>query len=125
WNLEATELLLDGERIKGVQAKNMRSGETLRIVSDAVILATGGFQRNAEMVRENWPANRAAPVRILTGSGKYSLGLGHRMASAAGAALTQLDRQYNNFSGIPDPRDPTGTLGLGAGNPYAVWVNID
>src|SRR5262249_38199299 len=37
----------------------------------------------------------------------------------------RIDRQYNSYSAIPDPRDASGTLGLGGGNPLSIWVNSE
>ena len=49
--------------------------------ADAVVLATGGFQSNLDMVREFWPQDITFPERILAGSGRNSIGLGHRLAA--------------------------------------------
>ena len=125
WNIEALELMVESGIVEGVVLRDMRTGEHQRFAADAVILATGGFQRDPEMVKEHWPTEFPRPERVLTGSGKYSLGLGHRMAAAAGAALVDLNRQYNSYTGIPDPRDPRGRLAIGAGNEHAVWVNTN
>lgn len=123
WNTEATRLIVAGGKIAGVHATDLRLHEQFTIASRAVILATGGFQRNIEKVRQNWPADMPVPPRLLSGSGKFSLGVGLDMAEAAGAAVYRIDRQYNNYSAIPDPRDRSGTLGLSAGNAKAIWVN--
>jgi uncharacterized protein len=123
WNLQATRPLLEHGRIVGLEARDLRTRQLVTLKSEAVVLATGGFQRNLGKIKEHWPADDPLPERILTGSGKFSLGIGHDLAQAAGAALMTPDRQYNSYSAIPDPRDSSGTLGLTASNPRSVWVN--
>jgi uncharacterized protein len=123
WNIKATRLILEEGRIAGVQATDLRAHQEIAIRAAAVVLATGGFQRNVDKAREHWPKDMPLPPRLLTGSGKFSLGIGLDMAEAAGAAVYRVDRQYNSYSAIPDPRDPSGTLGLGGGNPLSIWVN--
>jgi predicted oxidoreductase len=123
WNTQATRLILENGRIVGVQATDLRTHEDLTIRVPAVVLATGGFQRNLDKSREHWPKDVPVPPRLLTGSGRFSLGIGLDMAEAAGADVYRIDRQYNSYAAIPDPRDPSGTLGLGGGNALSIWVN--
>ena len=123
FNTEAQRLIVENGRIAGVEATDLRTHETIAIRVPAVVLATGGFQRNLDKAREHWPKDVPVPPRLLTGSGRFSLGIGLDMAEAAGAAVYRIDRQYNSYAAIPDPRDPGGTLGLGGGNPLSIWVN--
>ena len=123
WNTEATSLVMKDGKVVGVKATDLRAHEDITLTSQAVILGTGGFQRNNEKSRKYWPTDLPVPPRLLTGSGKYSLGIGLDMAQAVGAGTYRIDRQYNNYSAIPDPRDPSGTLGLSAGNSKSIWVN--
>jgi uncharacterized protein len=125
FNTQAQHLIVENGRIAGVQASDLRSHEDITIRVPAVVLATGGFQRNLQKAREHWPKDVPVPPRLLTGSGRFSLGIGLDMAEAAGAAVYRIDRQYNSYSAIPDPRDPGGTLGLGGGNPLSIWVNAE
>lgn len=125
WNTEATKLVVEHGEVAGVQATNLRSHEQMKIASRAVILGTGGFQRNIDKVRQHWPADVPVPPRVLSGSGKFSIGVGLDMAEEVGAAVYRIDRQYNSYAAIPDPRDPTGTLGLSAGNGQSIWVNAE
>jgi succinate dehydrogenase/fumarate reductase flavoprotein subunit len=87
------------------------------------VLATGGFQSNLDMVREYWASGVPFPENFLSGSGINSTGTGHKVASAAGAALVDMDRQMNLSSGIRDPRYPDRRRGLNAGNRDAIWIN--
>ncbi|MCA9025663.1 MAG: FAD-dependent oxidoreductase [Planctomycetaceae bacterium] len=123
WNMQATKLLSEEERVVGIEASELRKDETVQISADHVILATGGFQSNLDMVREFWPQEMTFPERILAGSGRNSVGHGHRLAQAAGGQLVEMDRQWNYFTGIPDPRHPDGDHGLSAANMYGIIVN--
>ena len=123
WNFKVTGLIKDQKRAVGVRGQNMRTGETGELRARAVVLATGGFQSNLNMVREFWPKNLAFPERILVGSGVNSLGSGHEMARSAGAAFHRMDHQWNYATGLPDPRYPNLNRGLNADNDHAIWVN--
>ena len=123
WNTKAEQLLTQDERVSGVLAGNLRTGEEFQLRANAVILATGGFQSNLDMVREYWPAEFRFPDRILTGSGTNSVGYGHKLAQSIGGELTKMDYQWNYFTGIPDPRHPNSNRGLSAANMYGIIVN--
>jgi len=123
WNVKATDLLREGERITGVRGKNLRTHETQELHAKAVILATGGFQNNLDMVREFWPKDVRFPERILIGSGVNSVGSGHEMARAAGADYFEMDHQWNYPYGLPDPRDPAQQRGLNVHVQNSIWVN--
>ena len=124
WNMQAIKLLQEKGRVSGVECIDLRANENKKLRADAVVLATGGFQSNLDMVREFWPREFKFPKRILAGSGRHSLGQGHRMAQKVGGALVKMDHQWNYFTGIPDPRQPEGTnRGLSAGNMYGIIVN--
>lgn len=123
WNVRVTRLTKTDSRITGVELLDVRNGETSAVVAHAVVLATGGFQSNLDMVREYWAAGLPFPENFLAGSGVNSIGAGHKVAHAAGAALVEMDRQMNLASGIRDPRYPHIRRGLNAGNRDAIWVN--
>lgn len=125
WNVQATKLLQNHDRVTGVRLLNLRENSEQSLAADAVILATGGFQSNLEMVREFWPADVTFPETILAGSGRNSVGRGHRLAQAAGAELVKMDHQWNYFTGIPDPRQPDSNHGLSAANMHGILVNPD
>lgn len=123
WNHQATKLLIEDDRIVGLELRQIRDGTTKSVRSDHVILATGGFQSNLDMVREFWPPDVTFPGRILAGSGRNSVGLGHVLAQEAGGHLVKMDHQWNYFTGIPDPRQPNGDRGLSAANMHGIIVN--
>jgi len=123
WNVQATKLLQNGDRVTGVRLLNLRKNSEQSLKADAVVLATGGFQSNLDMVREFWPADVTFPEKILAGSGRNSVGRGHRLAQAAGAELVKMDHQWNYFTGIPDPRQTDSNHGLSAANMHGILVN--
>ncbi len=123
WNSKVVQLLTVDRRVIGVLVRDVRTGSERKLLGKAVILATGGFQNNLDMVREFWPAEFRFPERILAGSGKNSIGLGHQMAKAVGGDLVKMDHQWNYFTGLPDPRSPGSNRGLNATNLYGILVN--
>lgn len=123
FNHEVTTLLRDGHTVGGVVARDLRSGRQLSLRAPAVVIATGGFESNDELVREHWPADRAVPAPLYVGSGEFATGSGLRLATQAGAALKRLDRQLVYVTGMPNPRDPSGRRGLLVQNPAAIMVD--
>lgn len=123
WNTKVEQLLQTDGKVTGVVGRDVRTQEESRFEADAVILATGGFQNNLDMVREFWPAEFRFPEKILIGSGRHSIGLGHKLAQEAGGDLAKMDHQWNYFSGLPDPRYPGTNRGLNAANLYGILVN--
>lgn len=123
WNTKAVRLLMDRDRVVGVEGEDLRTGARHEFRARATVLATGGFQSNLQMVREYWPRELPVPPRILAGSGMNSVGAGHAMARAAGASLTRMDHQWNYAVGLPDPRFPGAGRGLNVRTGDAIWVN--
>jgi flavocytochrome c len=123
WDSQVTRLLVEDERVVGVEALQLRTGKQVELKAQHVVLATGGFQSNLDMVREFWPEEFAFPKRILAGSGRNSVGHGHRLATRVGGELVNMDFQWNYFTGIPDPRSPGSNRGLSAANMWGIIVN--
>jgi len=123
WNAQATALLETDGHVSGIRIRHLREQTDEELTADAVVLATGGFQSNLEMVREYWPQDITFPDRILAGSGRNSVGLGHRLAQTVGGNLVKMDHQWNYFTGIPDPRRPGTKWGLSAANMFGILVN--
>jgi len=123
WNYKVTDLVKENGRISGVQTENLRTGEVQIFRASAVILATGGFQSNLEMVRENWPQDLKFPDRLLFSAGFNAIGSGHELAQEAGAVLNHMDHQWNYSTGIPHPRHPGTDRGLSGGSSVSIWVN--
>ena len=123
WNTQAVRLIVEQGRVSGLVGRNLRDGTEKPISASAVVLATGGFQSNLDMVRQFWPKEFRFPDKILAGSGRHSIGLGHLLATDIGAELTNMDHQWNYFTGIPDPRYPGTNRGLSAANMWGIIVN--
>lgn len=125
WNLEAKRLLKTGARVAGVSAIELRSGTMVELKARSVVLATGGFESNIDLVRDNWPADVPAPNQIFSMSGQNSRGSGLQMAAEAGAALRHLDRQYNGYAALPNVLGLDDNRGFVGGTGRSIWVNND
>lgn len=123
WNTSALALTKTAGAITGVRVRDSRTGQATALRGRAVIVATGGFEANLDLVRRSWPRDVPRPARLYLGAGQFATGGGMAMGKAAGGALTRLDHQVTFTTGLPDPRDPTGTRALLTQNPAAIWVN--
>ena len=77
----ATSLIIDGKDVVGVEAET-RHGGKVTVKARNVILATGGFDGNDEMMKEHMPL-----VIGRSNLGMLHNGDGHRMAQEAGANM--------------------------------------
>jgi len=123
WNSVAEHLVKDGDRVVGVEGLDYRAGQRFELRGRTVILATGGFQSNIQMVKAHWRSDLPAPGPVYSMSGHNSRGRGHRMAEEAGAALVHLDRQYNGYAIVPDMLGLDEARGYYGGNARSIWVN--
>jgi predicted oxidoreductase len=119
----ATGLQVEHGRVTGVHLENLREGKKLTIRGGAVLLSTGGFGANLDLVRASWPRSIPVPERLLAGGGFFANGSGMEIAKQAGGASTWLDHQWNYATGLPDPFDPTGERGFFTVAFGAIWVN--
>lgn len=122
-NTDVTGLVLENGRVTGVQVRNYRSGQTQTLLAKNVLLSTGGFQNNPDLVRNFWPSHLDPAARILLGSGWDATGSGLELARSAGGAIGHLDRQWNYSPGIPLQDGPTGTRGVYINSTGPIWVN--
>ncbi len=119
---EITGLRIDNGRVIGLEGRDARSGEPVAVRSKAVVVATGGFNSNLEMVLEFNPDLRNH--RVLEGSGRGSTGSGHRLVRQAGGYLTHMDHIWFYIYATPDYRDPEQRRGLVFRLvPGYIWVN--
>lgn len=125
WNTRAEKLLVEDTHISGVVVEDLRSGDVRTLRAPHVVLATGGFESDLDRVLANWTPGLPQPDTLLIGSAVSATGSGHDMASDAGATLTGIDRHYIYINGLLDPRDPSRTHALTAGNDDAMWVNAN
>ena len=86
----AVSLIEKNGKVTGVVAKNAE-GDEIVINSKAVILATGGFTRNAEMVKQYYPS----AGNFVTQAGDGNTGDGIKMGMAVGADIVMPDGGIN------------------------------
>lgn len=86
------ELVMDDGVCVGLVVSNA-DGQRKSIAAKAVILADGGFQGNAELVRKYISPQ---PEKLCTRGAGTGLGDGLRMADAVGALLINLDKFYGH-----------------------------
>ena len=68
WNTRIEELTVNEGAVTGALGVNLRNGGRVRFRAGSVVLATGGFQGNEKLVRENWHAGWPQPGRLLLGA---------------------------------------------------------
>lgn len=122
-NTRVMALRTAGGRVTGVATENLRTGAKEDILAGAVLLSTGGFAAQLDLVRSSWPKNMRTPERVLAGGGFFAFGGGMDLAKQAGGVSANLDHQWNYATGLPDPFDPEGRRGHFAQAPGAIWVN--
>ncbi len=124
-NTNAEELIESAGPLTGVRVRDTRTGTQQILLAATIILTTGGFESNLEMVRANWlqqsDGGIAEPERLLIGSGQFATGAGIELGRDLGAGLYRMNRQVIFINGFPDPHDPA--RGLKTENPQAIWVN--
>ncbi len=115
-------LIVDSGRVTGFEGVTGPDKTALVVRAKSVVVATGGFNSNLDMVLEARPD--LANDRILEGSGFGSTGDGHKMAREVGGYLTHMDHLWFYVYATPDYRDPKGRRGLVFRlAPGYIWVN--
>jgi len=112
----ATELIVEGETVIG--AKMEKNGQTFAIYADAVILATGGYSWNDELVARLTPEN----LNTIHVASPGSTGDGIIMAEAVGAAL--YENQWLMGMSYAVTTDATCTLNQ-LGGPWSINMMVD
>lgn len=92
-NNRVTKILMDGKRAVGVEV-TPTNGEPYKIKAKAIILATGGFSANKDMLKQYAP--EAAVLGTTNSAGTQ--GDGHKLAEAVGAQLTDMNKIVLNPS---------------------------
>lgn len=110
-----TDLIREGNKVVGVWAKD-KSGEKIRINAKAVVMATGGFSSNKEMMKKYYP--EYPDITPVGNIGKDGDGI--RMGAAAGADLEGMNTVEGYRPGLPGfhPADQMIALAV---QPY-FWV---
>jgi len=125
WHLRtrATELLLTGGAVTGLVARGP-AGEA-EYQARSVLLATGGFASDAELIAEHSPAVRAGK-RVLLAGGTGALGDGHRLAREVSADLVNMDAIWMYPYATVDDKSDGEYRGLVLrGIDDDVWINSD
>lgn len=121
-NTAATELIVEQGRVTGLRVQRRDSSEAMELHGKTVVMATGGFMSNVDMVRSYRPDLHSA--RLMEGSHIGATGDGHKMVEGIGGNLTHMDHMWMYSYATPDYRDPNGKRGLVVrGLPNYVWVN--
>ena len=121
-NTEITRLKLENDRVTGIEGTNTETGERIDVTAKTVVVATGGFNSNLDMVLEARPELKSG--RVMEGSGRGSTGSGHKLVSEAGGYLTHMDHIWFYVYATPDYRDPSQRRGLAFRQaPGYIWVN--
>ena len=117
----AVNLLTQNGRVCGVTATDNKN-ETIEIHSKTVVVATGGFNSNLDMVLEHRPEFKQ--FKVMEGSGFGAKGTGHKMIRELGGYLTHMDNIWFYVYATPDYRDPEGKRGLVFRlTPGYIWFN--
>jgi len=119
---EITALSRANGHVTGFEGRNTKTGEPVSVKSKTVVMTTGGFNSNRDMVMEFNPA--LGNDMVLEGSGRNSTGTGHRMVQKAGGYLTHMNHIWFYVYATPDYRDPAQRRGLVFRLvPGNIWVN--
>ena len=117
---EAKELIVEDGRVVGVKATQYDGTEVTARATKGVILATGGYAANINMVLDGnvyWSTEYLSTATKTTNRSSLQ-GDGIRMAQAVGAATTGMGfTQLMPISWVDN-----GNLAFGGGN-YACWIN--
>ena len=115
-----TDLIVEDGRVTGVKAEHYDGTPVTVKAAKGVILATGGFAANLDMVLDNniyWSTDYVSKTTKTTNRSSLQ-GDGITMAEAVGAATTGMGfTQLMPISWIDN-----GNLAFGGGN-YACWIN--
>ena len=115
-----TDLIVEDGRVTGVKATYYDGTPVTVKAEKGVVLATGGYAANIDMVLENnvyWSTEYLSTATKTTNRSSLQ-GDGVRMAKAVGAATTGLGfTQLMPISWVDN-----GNLAFGGGN-YACWIN--
>lgn len=112
----AEELIFDGDKVVGVKAVSY-DGTTYEVYGDSVILATGGYIGDAEMVNENWgtmPNTVAATINDGAGikMGQSAGGTTYMMAVAPMIHILQVPNMIKNDDLTADQKAILSALAL-------------
>lgn len=109
-------------RVSGVELQQGTGTKTIK--AKAVLVATGGFCSNHDMVQRYLPGLKGK--RILVGGGPGAFGSGLRLVSEVGGTHQNLEDIWIYVYATPDPDDRSGKRGLVIrGIKQSIWVNSE
>lgn len=126
YNTKAVELITDASgAVVGVYAKAADSDKYIKVSAKSVILATGDYLANEDMMKYFAPQCVENGVQILSldmdAQGEYTnVGDGHKMGAWAGAALEQWHAPMIHHMGGGAGADGRGVIG----NNGFLWLNL-
>ncbi|MEC7490167.1 MAG: FAD-binding protein [Pseudomonadota bacterium] len=117
-----TKLKIEDGRVVGFSGKDLETGGGVCVRSRTVVVTTGGFNSNLDMVLDVKP--ELQNYRVMEGSGRGSTGDGHNMVSRAGGYLTHMEHVWFYCYATPDYLDDEGKRGLVCRQiPGYIWIN--
>ncbi|MCH7569882.1 MAG: FAD-dependent oxidoreductase, partial [Deltaproteobacteria bacterium] len=118
----ADKIIMNNGTVSGVSAINVKSGDPVQLTSKTVVIASGGFNSNLDMIRE--VRQDLKNFKLMEGSGVGSKGIGHKLVREIGGYLTHRDHIWFYVYATPDYRDPQERRGLVFRMiPGYIWVN--
>lgn len=119
--MRADALLVDEEGVYGVEATRLEDGELLEITAHAVIVATGGFARDVERVRQDRPSLGEDFVFEMHHD---ALGIGHDMVEEVGGGWQNAGNYGVYVHAATDPDASREALWI-SGIQFAMGLNGD
>ena len=121
-NTEITKIKINKGRAVGLEGVNQSTGEKVDVSCKTVIVTTGGFNSNIDMVLEARPEFKE--FKVMEGSGRGSTGSGHKLVTEVGGYLTHMENVWFYVYATPDYLYPDHKRGLVCRHiPGYIWVN--
>jgi flavocytochrome c len=119
---EVTNIVMLNRKVWGIKAMNLKTDQPIEIPSKTIVVATGGFCSNLDMIKEVRPDLKG--FKIMEGGGVCATGSGHKLLREVGGYFTHMDCVWFYVYATPDYRDPRGRRGLVfRWTPGYIWVN--
>lgn len=120
------KLIVENGAVTGVYAKNTSTGKYIKATAKSVVLATGDYNSNTEMLKYYQPEVVANQVKVLTlnkdtEGNACNMGDGHKMGAWIGAAIEQWHAPMIHHMGGGAGADGRGVIG---NNGY-LWLNMN
>jgi predicted oxidoreductase len=121
-NTKITGVKTDSGRVTSIEGVNSETGDMIDVTAKIVLVTSGGFNSNLDMVLEARP--ELGNEKIMEGSGRGSTGDGHKLVRDLGGYLTHMDHIWFYVYATPDYLDPAQRRGLVCRQiPGYIWVN--